>query len=74
VTQPESRPVLRIVGGGAPSDEELAALVVAVATVTARGEAEARTVSGWAASGRSGSSWVRGGWVTTARRSALRTR
>ena len=40
-------PLLRVVGGGEPTDEELAALVAAVATVAARGSGETPARSRW---------------------------
>jgi hypothetical protein len=60
------RPVLRIVGGGTPTDEELAALTTVLAALQSRRVAEAATPSRW---GRPGS---HPGWLASARQSALR--
>jgi hypothetical protein len=42
-------PLLRVVGGGEPTDEELAALVTAVAMVIATGSRQQPVPSRWAA-------------------------
>jgi hypothetical protein len=41
------RPLLRVVGGGEPTDEELAALTVAVTTLASAAEAADRPKSRW---------------------------
>jgi hypothetical protein len=60
------RPVLRIVGGGVPTAEELAALTTVLAAVASRRAVEATTTSRW---GRPASS---DGWLASARESVLR--
>jgi hypothetical protein len=71
VTEP---PVLRIVAGGAPSDEETAALAavltVIASTVSAQDEPPTQR-SRWRDSAQP-APWARAGWVAAARRSALR--
>jgi len=66
----ERRPVLRVVHGGEPAPEELAALVVALNAVAAAAPDPLRTTSGWADRGallRSPLDHGPGRWVASAR-------
>ena len=68
-------PVLRIVAGGQPSDEETAALtavLTVVATAAAAQDEQPATRSRWRDSSHPTAPWVGAGWLAAARRSALR--
>jgi hypothetical protein len=69
----DQRPVLRVVAGGEPSDEELVALVAVVAGLSGAAEqAPQPEPQRWPAGERPAHAWGRTGWVSAARRSALR--
>jgi len=67
-------PVLRVVGGGDPTDEELAALVAVLSLTRARAEPGEQTTapSRWARSARPAPASHSDGWLASARRSSLR--
>jgi Acyl-CoA carboxylase epsilon subunit len=72
VTEP---PVLRIVAGGQPSDEETAALTAVLSLATAAADASGEhTVapSRWRDSASPAGPWARTGWLAAGRRSAQR--
>jgi len=48
VSDPESSPLLRVVSGGEPTEEETAALLAAILAVTSAGGAGRETASAWA--------------------------
>ncbi|HEX4654160.1 MAG TPA: acyl-CoA carboxylase epsilon subunit [Mycobacteriales bacterium] len=65
------RPLLRVVGGGEPTDDELAALVAAVATVSAAADRSQHARSRWndrRAQLRGPLDRGPGAWVAAARR------
>jgi hypothetical protein len=67
------RPVLRVVAGGDPSDEEVAALVTALSVVAARrtGTRQQR-LDRWTASGRAAAPGYARGWLASGRFRSLR--
>ena len=67
-------PVLRVVGGGEPTDEELAALVAVVSLLQARraGGRQAAAADRWRRSGHGSHPWHREPWLTYSRRTSLR--
>jgi hypothetical protein len=69
-----TRPALRIVGGGEPTDEELAALVAVVSMLQARQDADAEATGDdrWRLSARAARPWRRQAWLTFSRRTSLR--
>jgi hypothetical protein len=71
-SQAESRPALRIVGGGEPNDEQIAALVAVMAMRASRIDEESAPTSRWRTGGARSSAWGRDSWLAAARRSALR--
>jgi hypothetical protein len=67
-------PTLRVVGGGEPTDEELAAIVAAVSLLRARSgrDREATESNRWRRSARASQPWRRDGWLAVSRRRSLR--
>ena len=67
-------PTLRVVGGGEPTDEELAAIVAVVSLLRARGGRDTGLTGAdrWRRSARAGQPWRRDGWLALSRRCSLR--
>ena len=65
-------PVLRIVAGGVPTDEQTAALTAVIAAAAAVEAEPAESAGRWRTSASPAGPWAHGGWLADARRSALR--